>query len=134
MEKQSAFCPICQRDVALSFTAAPVHQGQACLPDGPEVVCLDVQPGCAADVCPLSNQARLVMIVRLARSGYQPERWEIARAQCHECGQWSELQVIDEGHLRCTACGSIMTGTVLDFFEGASSSVPGKTEPKGKEG
>ena len=106
MQVQSAFCSNCQRRVSITWTPAPVHQGQANLPDGPEVVCLDPDQDCAANVCPLSNLAGVVMVARLARSGYRPERWELVRAQCSACGERTELQVIDEGHVRCTLCGS----------------------------
>jgi hypothetical protein len=68
MKTQTTFCTVCKRDVAITWTPAPVHQGHACIPDGPELVCLDVTQNCETEVCPLSNMARVVMAARLTRA------------------------------------------------------------------
>ena len=48
MNKETAYCSGCGHQVKLVITDAPPHDGQANLPDGAEVVCLDFHEECSA--------------------------------------------------------------------------------------
>lgn len=123
MQTETAFCSVCQHDVHVAWTAAPAHEGHATLPDGPELVCLDLDPHCTG-TCPLSNVPRFVMGIRLARSGLRPEGWQTIQYQCNACGNTTELQVIDEHHLLCTNCGGTTTCAILELPDGNRIRVP----------
>ena len=116
METQSAFCPRCQRPVHLTWTTAPVHEGHAPLPDGPQLICLDLDEGCQCqDACPVSHLAPIVMEVRLARSGLR-EDWPTTRVKCRGCERVTEMQILDDVHLLCTECGTTNPWVLQDLL------------------
>jgi predicted RNA-binding Zn-ribbon protein involved in translation (DUF1610 family) len=101
-------CPACDGQVRVTDTPTPLHGGQPTLPDSPQLVCLDFGEQCAGrDVCPLAGLPRMVMAVRLARSGLRPhEEWQTVRMPCSGCGQTLELEVLDDDYAYCPACGT----------------------------
>lgn len=107
MESRTLHCPKCQQDVTVAFTPAPLHGGHANLPDAGEAVCLDFGPDCSGSRCAVFGIPRVVMGVRLARSGLRPEQLERVRALCDGCQRVSELQIVDETHALCPDCGAV---------------------------
>ena len=114
MESRTVFCPKCDHDVTLTLTPQPLHgTGQATLPDGGETVCLDFGPQCTGETCALSALPRVVMGVRLARSGLRPEQLDTVQALCDACESVQHLQIIDGSHARCPACDTINLWTMV---------------------
>jgi hypothetical protein len=72
METHIAYCSACDQAVRVAVTDAPVHSDQAPLRDG-ELVCLDFGERCTGSMCPMFGLPRVLMGVRLARSGLRPE-------------------------------------------------------------
>ena len=62
------YCRTCGHNVRVTYSAAPTHEGHANIPDGPELVCFDVNDPHCNGTCPLSNLSHTVMDVRLAES------------------------------------------------------------------
>lgn len=114
MSASTAYCPACRHDVAVTLTDAPLHPGHANVPDAGELVCLDFGAGCSGERCPLSNMPRVVMALRLARSGMAGERMEHVRALCDACQRPSLMSMIDDGHGVCDACGQVNRVLVLE--------------------
>lgn len=114
METRSVYCPRCDHDVSVTLTPHPLHgSGQATLPDGGEMVCLDFGPQCTGERCAISALPRVVMGVRLARSGLGGEQMETVRALCEACETVQPLQVIDDTHARCPACDTVNLWTMV---------------------
>lgn len=113
MESRTVFCPKCNHDVAVTVTPQPLHGGHATLPDAGEMVCLDFGRRCTGAVCALSAMPRVVMGVRLARSGLRPEQLETVRALCESCETVQSLEIIDETHAHCPACDSVHVWTMV---------------------
>ena len=113
METELAFCPACGHDVRLAWTPAPTHEGHANIPDAPELVCLDVADGCACGTCPLTEMARPVMALRLARSGMAHP--PTTRMKCGGCGQVAEMEVVDRSTLLCPVCGAVNRWILLEL-------------------
>lgn len=105
MNTHSAFCTSCDRAVRLTWTPAPGHDGEANLRDA-ELVCLDFGERCATATCPISHLPRVVMGVRLARSGLREGPWRTLHAYCEGCGSVQEQEVIDASYVVCTLCRS----------------------------
>lgn len=112
-ETRTLYCPKCSHDVTVTLSSEPLHGGHATLPDGGEVVCLDFGPECTSPLCAVFRVPRVVMGVRLARSGLRPERLEHIRALCDGCQRLVELQIIDETHAHCPECGTVNTWTMM---------------------
>jgi hypothetical protein len=104
MATQLAYCSACDQEVRIVVTPAPVHGGQAVLPES-EVVCLDFGARCTGSMCPMFGLPRIMMGVRLARSGMRPEVFRTVTAPCQQCGCTAELQIIDKETALCPACG-----------------------------
>lgn len=105
MLSQTAYCSACDQDVRVVITDAPVYFGQAPV-DGPEVVCLDFGERCTGAMCPMFGLPSILMGVRLARSGLQPDAFRTISAPCGECGITVDMQIINEEYTHCPACGS----------------------------
>lgn len=119
MESVTVYCPACRKDVHVTRTAAPLHTGEANLVDD-EVVCLTFGPRCPPGTCPLANLPSVVMGVRLARSGIEPEEpWRTVRMRCDGCESVQELEVIDNVHAFCPACGTTNRWFKLEMGEDA---------------
>jgi hypothetical protein len=105
MNTHTAYCSACDSDVHVVITDAPVHSDQA--PVGAaEVVCLDFGNRCTGSMCPMFGLPRILMGVRLAKSGLRPAAFQTVTAPCPECGATDELQVIEHNFVLCAACGS----------------------------
>lgn len=113
MEARQVFCPKCNHDVTVTVTPQPLHGGHATLPDGGEMVCLDFGPRCTGQLCAVSALPKVVMGVRLARSGLRPEGLETVQALCEGCGRVTALQVVDETHARCPVCDTVQLWTMV---------------------
>ncbi len=114
METRKVFCPKCNHDVSVTLTPQPLHGlGRATIPDGGETVCLDFGPECTGEVCAISALPRVVMGVRLARSGLRPERLETVQALCEACERVQHLQIVDDTHARCPACDTVNVWTMV---------------------
>ena len=107
MKERTMYCAQCDHDVNVTVTPQPLHGGQATLPDGGRLVCLDFGPQCRDERCAVSKLPRAVMGVRLAKSGFQPERMETVRAVCEGCDEIAELAIVDETHAVCPACETV---------------------------
>lgn len=105
MSTQLAYCSACDQEVRIVVTPAPVHGGQAVLPES-EVVCLDFGHRCTGSMCPMFGLPRILMGMRLARSGLRPEAFHKVTMPCPECGCVADLQVVDNEYLLCPACNS----------------------------
>jgi hypothetical protein len=105
MNTMTVFCSACEKDVHLACTAEPLHQGEANLPDGSELVCLTFGARCTAGRCPISGLPSVVMGVRLARSGLPAEEaWRTIHLRCEACDIITEMEVIDNVHAFCPVC------------------------------
>ncbi len=113
MEFRSMYCPKCKHDVKVTLTPAPLHVGHANVDEGAEVVCLDYGPQCTGSLCSVFGLPRVVMGVRLARSGLRPERLERVQAVCDGCHRVGFLEIVDDTHAHCTDCGTINTWTLI---------------------
>lgn len=111
------FCPGCEHEVRLTVTEAH-HDGQANLPEGGQVVCLDFGAGCSDRRCPLTGSPGVVMGVRLARSHLHDEAFESVTATCGACGQLAEMEILDDSYAFCPVCGSTSRWVVLDLGSG----------------
>lgn len=72
-----AYCRTCGHNVRVAYTQATTHEGHANIPDGPELVCLDLNDPHCTGTCPLSNLSHHVMEARMAESDLkdvQPKR------------------------------------------------------------
>jgi hypothetical protein len=105
MFTQNAYCSACDQDVRVVITDAPVHSDQAPLA-GAELVCLDFGERCTGSMCPMFGLPRIMMGVRLARSGLRPEAFRTIATTCQDCGEKVDLQVIDHEYLYCPACSA----------------------------
>ena len=106
MKTELAYCSGCGHKVRLVFTDPPPHDGQANLPDGAEIVCLDYQEACSGGKCPNTGKAGIVMGVRLAKSHLNDESFSTVHARCEGCGRISDLEVIDAEFAMCTLCNT----------------------------
>jgi Zn finger protein HypA/HybF involved in hydrogenase expression len=115
METRSVFCPKCQHDVQVAVSTAPLHGGPPSVGDmtDAELVCLDFGSGCSGTMCTAFGLPRVVMGVRLARSGLRPERLDTVRAVCDGCGRFVELEVVDDTHAFCPQCNTINVWTLI---------------------
>ena len=104
MKTERAYCTTCEHEVRLVLTDAPARDGQANLPDGAQLVCLDYQEACKGGRCPSSGRAGVVMGVRLAKSHLSDLSFETIHAVCEACGEISDLEVIDDQIALCTRC------------------------------
>ncbi len=113
METRNLYCPKCKHDVSVTLTQAPLHRGHANVADGAEVVCLDFGPQCDGSLCSVFGLPRVVMGVRLARTGLRPEQFETVRALCDGCHRVVSLGVVDDTHAHCPDCGTVNTWTMI---------------------
>ena len=119
METRTTFCSHCDKSVKLAITPAPGHGGQASLPEGGDLVCLDFGKGCDGGQCPISGLPSIVMGFRLARSGeVGTEPWPLVHTKCHACEEVADLEVLDSSHAYCTMCGSTSTLLMLPLDDG----------------
>lgn len=113
MQTRKVYCPKCDHDVTVTVTPQPLHGGHATLPDGGETVCLDFGPRCTGQLCAISALPKVVMGVRLARSGLPHPNMETVQALCEACGKVARLEVVDETHARCPQCDTVQLWTAV---------------------
>lgn len=113
MRTKLAYCSARDQDVRIAWTNIPTQSGHANIPDSPEVVCLDYGEYCTGELCPMFGRLRILMAVRLARSGLR-EDWETIEAPCEGCREIRELQVLDDSHAYCPVCGTTNTWVLLE--------------------
>lgn len=101
------FCSECKHDVKVTVTPQPLHNGHASLPDGGGMVCLNFGPQCRDERCAVSSLPRVVMGVRLAKSGLKPANLEHVQALCEGCEQVARLAVVNETHAVCPHCETV---------------------------
>jgi hypothetical protein len=107
MSTTTAYCPVCDRHVPLTETLAPLHEGEANLPDAPQLVCRAFGDRCTGAACPVSGYPSVVMGVRLARSDLRPDRdWLIIERDCNGCGRFTEMRAVDRTYAVCSECGT----------------------------
>ncbi len=126
MKTETAYCSGCGHEVRLVLTDPPPHDGQANLPDGAEVVCLDFHEGCSAGRCPATGKSGIIMGVRLAKSHLNDEAFKTIRAHCEACGQVAELEVLDATFAVCPLCGSTNRWIVLELADRSRIALTGQ--------
>jgi DNA-directed RNA polymerase subunit RPC12/RpoP len=105
MKVQTMFCSACDRDVRVVFTAEPLYDGHAPLPDV-EFVCLEIGEQCTGALCPLCALPPDALEERLVRSGLDEGRLRHITAMCPSCGRETDLVLVRRGIARCSECGS----------------------------
>ncbi len=117
MKTQRAYCSACDQQVRIIVTPAPLHDGQANLPDS-QVVCLDFGEKCTGSMCPMFGLPTILMGVRLARSGLRADPWQTIQALCEGCGVVRELERLGRDSAYCEVCGTTSRVVVMDLEEG----------------
>jgi hypothetical protein len=92
METRKMFCPQCAHEVTVT---------------------LDFGAECRDERCAISALPRVVMGVRLAKSGLRPERMEHVQALCEGCERVVQLAVVDESHAVCPDCETVNRWTMV---------------------
>lgn len=117
MEIQEKTCPACKGVVRITSTALPVHGGHANLPDPGQLVCLDFGEHCQnMPDCAVTGLPRMVMAVRLARSGLRPvDEWETVTGRCIGCAQVTDMEILDQDHALCPLCGTTNRRVVIQL-------------------
>jgi hypothetical protein len=106
MNTTIAYCSARDQDVRIAWLESS-PDGQTQLVE-PEVVCLDYGEKCTGALCPSFGLPSMLMGVRLARSGLPTAPWRTVYAACGECGQVSDLRVVNADYLYCGVCGSTL--------------------------
>ena len=134
MNTHTTYCDHCQKEVSFIVTPSSAHGGQANLPEGGQLVCLDFGRSCDGNICPLSGLPPMVMGVRLAMSGEEPtEEMESVHGVCESCGFPTELAVINERQGVCRVCGSVNRLVLLKPDDGSYVAATG-SEPDQQAG
>lgn len=107
------FCHRCDRNVTVAITPAPLHDGHASIPDAGDTVCLDFGAHCDGPMCGTFGQPRIVMGVRLARSGLRPDSLPAVQAVCDGCARFVRMDVLDDTHAHCPECGTVNIWTLV---------------------
>lgn len=105
MHVHTAYCSARDQNVRVAMTEEPTHEGQASLHDV-EVICLDYGEQCTGDFCPAFGLPRVLMGVRLARSGIAKESLPKLVAKCQGCDELTSLDVVDDLIAVCSVCGT----------------------------
>jgi len=126
MKTETAYCSGCGHQVRLVLTDGPPRDGQANLPDGAEVVCLDFHEGCSGGKCPATGTSGIVMGVRLVRSHLNDEAFKTIRAHCEGCGEVAELEILDATFALCPLCGTTNRWIVLELADRSRIALTGQ--------
>lgn len=124
MEEKRVYCPGCNHKVRLVITDAH-PDGQATLPEGAQVVCLDFGEGCSEGSCPVTGKPGVIMGVRLAKSHLNDEALREVHGECASCGFLSTLEMVDDEHAVCNLCGSTNSYVIVDLEDGFAVAVTG---------
>lgn len=105
MTTSTVYCALCDKEVHVAQTPMPLHEGEANLPDAPELICLTYGRQCAGGRCPVSGLPAIVMGTRLARSDIQPDAgWRTIRMRCAGCDDLTVMEILDSAHAFCPVC------------------------------
>lgn len=133
MKTRKAYCSACDRQVEIGVTDAPSHDGHATIPDV-DIVCLDFGERCTGALCPMFGLPKIVMGVRLARSGVRPGQLQSVRALCEGCDQAVDLEVVDDSHGFCPICHATSRIVVLDLEDDSAVAVAVRDESAARGG
>lgn len=117
MDEQRVYCPGCNHQVRLVITEGHV-EGQATLPEGQQLVCLDFGAGCSEGTCPLTGRPGVVMGVRLARSHMNDGAFRVVRGECASCGHFGDMERLDDEHAFCPLCNATNTYLMVKLSDG----------------
>ena len=73
MNTRIMYCSACGREVDVTWTPMPTHEGHAPIPDGPELVCLDLNAARCNGTCPITNLSHAAMQARLTSTETEDE-------------------------------------------------------------
>ena len=122
MEQKRVYCPGCNHKVRLVITDGHAD-GQANLPEGAQVVCLDFGEGCGEGRCPVTDKPGVVMGVRLARSHLNDPAFRVVHGECASCGFMAELELLDSEHALCPLCNTTNSYVLVDLEDGSAVAV-----------
>lgn len=124
MNERLVYCPGCNHKVRLVITEG--HSGgQATLPEGAQVVCLDFGEGCSEGNCPVTGRPGVVMGVRLAKSHLNDAALRVVHGECASCGALTQLEMVDDEHAVCVLCDSTNSYVIVDLEDGYAVAVTG---------
>ncbi|HSG49661.1 MAG TPA: hypothetical protein VLA43_17700 [Longimicrobiales bacterium] len=124
MEEKRVYCPGCNHKVRLVITEEH-PDGQANLPEGAQVVCLDFGEGCSEGSCPVTGRPGVIMGVRLAKSHLNDAALREVHGECASCGFLTTLEMVDDEHAVCSLCGSTNSYVIVDLEDGYAVAVTG---------
>jgi hypothetical protein len=127
MEIQHSYCSACDQQVRIVVTPASAYSGQAPVADQPDVVCLDFGERCTGAMCPMIGLPRMLMGIRLAKSGLRDE-WQTFQAPCQSCGRNVDFDVIDANYAMCPSCHTRHRWLHLNVDEHAYLAIVDDTE------
>lgn len=119
MSTEVVFCPSCRHGVRIGVTEAH-RDGQANLPAGGQLVCLDFSGACGDGTCPLSGSRGVVMGVRLAKSHLNDGAFQQIHGPCASCRALVALKMLDESHAICPECESVNEYVFVDMEDGGA--------------
>lgn len=128
MEIQHAFCTACDQPVRIVVMPASAYSGQATVADQGDVVCLDFGEKCTGAMCPMLGLPRMLMGIRLARSGLADAAWQTFHAPCQSCGQTVDFEILDARFALCPACNARHRWLRFDVEHGAFVALASETE------
>jgi hypothetical protein len=101
------YCKACDKQVSVTVSQQPLHEGHANLSDGQDLVCFEFSTRCPTGRCPVSGTPSVVMGVRLAKSGLPPVNgWKTIHLHCDACEAVTEMDVLDNVHAFCPTCST----------------------------
>lgn len=124
MDQRLVYCPGCNHKVRLVITEGH-PDGQANLPEGAQVVCLDFGEGCSEGSCPVTGRPGVIMGVRLAKTHLNDDAFRVVHGECASCGLLASLEMVDEEHAVCPLCSSTNTYVIVDLEDGDAVAVTG---------
>jgi len=124
MDEKRVYCPGCNHKVRLVVTEGHAD-GQANLPEGAQVVCLDFGEGCSEGACPVTGRPGIIMGVRLAKSHLNDQALREVHGECASCGFLTTLEMVDDEHAVCNLCGSTNSYVIVDLEDGYAVAVTG---------
>ena len=119
MRTEKVFCPSCRHGVRIGVTDGHSY-GQANLPEGGQLVCLDFSGACGEGTCPLSGSRGVVMGVRLAKSHLNDDAFQVVHGPCASCGSLVGLRMLDGERAICPDCEAVNEYVFIDLEDGGA--------------